>query len=85
VREANQPEKRAIALAWLFHLYGDIHQPLHTADIGGVPWPKPLLRELIGYFSRTPQNPRGSISMRRSIFVKDPRDFYAGWESVVIW
>jgi hypothetical protein len=32
---------------------------LRSAEIGGVPLPKPLLQELIGYFSRTPQNPRG--------------------------
>jgi hypothetical protein len=32
---------------------------LRSADIGGVPLPKPLLQELIGYFSRTPQSPNG--------------------------
>jgi hypothetical protein len=32
---------------------------LRSAEIGGVPLPKLLLQELIGYFSRTPQNPRG--------------------------
>ena len=32
---------------------------LLSADIGGVPLPKPLLQELIGFFSRTPQNPKG--------------------------
>jgi hypothetical protein len=32
---------------------------LRSADIGGVPLPKPLLQELIGYFSRTAQNPKG--------------------------
>jgi len=26
-------EKRAIALAWLIHLIGDVHQPLHTAQL----------------------------------------------------
>ena len=33
VREAKDPDKRAIALAWLFHLVGDIHQPLHTVQL----------------------------------------------------
>jgi len=33
VRNETDPERRAIALAWLFHLVGDIHQPLHTAAI----------------------------------------------------
>jgi hypothetical protein len=31
VRNENEPVSKAIALAWLFHLVGDIHQPLHTA------------------------------------------------------
>jgi hypothetical protein len=31
VKNANDPERKAIALAWLFHLVGDIHQPLHTS------------------------------------------------------
>lgn len=32
---------------------------LRSADIGGVPLPKPILQELVGFFSRTPQNPNG--------------------------
>jgi hypothetical protein len=31
---------KAIALAWLFHLVGDIHQPLHTAQIFTAEYPK---------------------------------------------
>ena len=33
VRNENDPEPKAITLAWLFHLVGDIHQPLHTAQL----------------------------------------------------
>jgi S1/P1 Nuclease len=33
VEHQNDPERMAIALAWLFHLVGDIHQPLHTAQL----------------------------------------------------
>ena len=33
VRDANDPEKRAIALAWLFHLIGDVHVPMHTVQL----------------------------------------------------
>jgi hypothetical protein len=29
---SSDPERKAIALAWLLHLVGDIHQPLHTAQ-----------------------------------------------------
>jgi hypothetical protein len=36
---------------------GQLH--LRSAEIGGVPLPKPLLQELVGFFSRTPQNPNG--------------------------
>jgi hypothetical protein len=31
--------KRAIALTWLFHLVGDVHQPLHTSQLFSVDYP----------------------------------------------
>src|SRR5215510_3923 len=40
VRNENDPERKAIALAWLFHLVGDIHQPLHTVQLFTVDYPK---------------------------------------------
>ena len=40
VENQNDPERRAIALAWLFHLVGDIHQPLHTAQLFTVDYPQ---------------------------------------------
>jgi hypothetical protein len=36
VKNGNDPERKAIALAWLFHLVGDIHQPLHTVQLFSV-------------------------------------------------
>jgi hypothetical protein len=36
---------------------GQLH--LRSADIAGVPLPKPLLQELVSFFSRNPQNPKG--------------------------
>jgi hypothetical protein len=33
VRSGNDPAKRGIALTWLFHLTGDIHQPLHAVQL----------------------------------------------------
>src|SRR5262249_49838646 len=36
----NDAERKAIALAWLFHLVGDIHQPLHTVQLFTVDYPK---------------------------------------------
>jgi hypothetical protein len=40
VKKESDGERRAIALAWLFHLVGDIHQPLHTAQLFTVDYPK---------------------------------------------
>jgi hypothetical protein len=39
VKNENDAERRALALAWLFHLVGDIHQPLHTAQLFTVEYP----------------------------------------------
>jgi hypothetical protein len=40
VKNANDPERKAIALAWLFHLVGDIHQPLHAVQLFTVEYPE---------------------------------------------
>jgi len=39
VKNQSDAERKAIALAWLFHLVGDIHQPLHTAQLFSVDYP----------------------------------------------
>jgi len=39
VKNENEVERKAIALAWLFHLVGDIHQPLHTAQLFTIEYP----------------------------------------------
>jgi hypothetical protein len=35
VRTSTDPAQRAIALCWVLHLVGDIHQPLHAAAVFG--------------------------------------------------
>jgi S1/P1 Nuclease len=40
VKKESDAERKAIALAWLFHLVGDIHQPLHTAQIFTIDYPQ---------------------------------------------
>jgi S1/P1 Nuclease len=40
LKNEKDAERKAIALAWLFHLVGDIHQPLHTAQLFTVEYPK---------------------------------------------
>jgi hypothetical protein len=39
VRVATDPSKRAVALAWLYHLVGDVHQPLHTVQLFSREYP----------------------------------------------
>jgi S1/P1 Nuclease len=39
VKKESGAEGKAIALAWLFHLVGDIHQPLHTAQLFTTEYP----------------------------------------------
>ena len=40
IRNGTEPERKAIAIAWLFQLVGDIHQPLHTAQLFTVEYPQ---------------------------------------------
>jgi hypothetical protein len=40
VKSDNDAGRKAIALAWLFHLVGDIHVPLHTAQLFTVEYPQ---------------------------------------------
>ena len=39
VRTAPDPDAKAVALCWLFHLTGDIHQPLHAGGLVTRDWP----------------------------------------------
>jgi hypothetical protein len=39
VRSGSEPARRGIALTWLFHLIGDIHQPLHTVQLFSREYP----------------------------------------------
>lgn len=34
------PPQKAVALCWLFHLTGDLHQPLHAVSLFGARWPE---------------------------------------------
>jgi hypothetical protein len=40
VKNESDSERKAVALAWLFHLVGDVHQPLHTAQLFSVEYPQ---------------------------------------------
>jgi hypothetical protein len=47
VKKESDGERKAIALAWLFHLTGDIHQPLHTAQLFTVQLSIPTVIEAV--------------------------------------
>ncbi|MGA2797824.1 MAG: S1/P1 nuclease [Thermoguttaceae bacterium] len=38
--ESETPRNRAIALCWIFHLIGDIHQPCHTTSLFTTEYPE---------------------------------------------
>ncbi len=38
---ASNPEQRAASLSWLIHLIGDLHQPLHCAELVTPQYPLP--------------------------------------------
>lgn len=39
LRNSSDDSERAVALCWLFHLIGDVHQPLHTAALFTTEYP----------------------------------------------
>jgi len=39
-REERTDESRAVALCWLFHLVGDVHQPLHATGLFTTAYPE---------------------------------------------
>lgn len=65
----NDPTRRAIALSWLFHLVGDIHQPLHSAQI---------------FTTECPNGDRGgnAICVRPSQTGK-PMDLHRFWDGLI--
>jgi hypothetical protein len=63
VRQSNARRKdKAVALAWLYHLYGDIHQPLHTATLFTVDYPAGDRGGTRFYIRRT-ANSEGTLSL----------------------
>src|SRR5215471_18171831 len=69
IKSANDAERRTIALAWLFHLVGDIHQPLHTAQLFTVEYP---------------QGDRGGNEMCiRVTQAGQPMDLHRFWDGVI--
>ena len=64
------------ARGWLRSQEGKGQFQLTSAEILGVPLPKPIVQELVSYFSRSPENQRASISTPHSTC----RPKYAPWK-----
>src|SRR5215831_3358102 len=69
VRSGTDPEQKAIALAWLFHLVGDIHQPLHTAQLFTVDYPN--------------GDRGGNEICVRATQARQPMDLHRFWDGVI--
>src|SRR5690349_5221552 len=69
LRTGSDPARRGIALAWLFHLVGDVHQPLHAIQL----------------FSREyPNGDRGGIEMCvRASLNGAPIELHRLWDGVI--
>jgi hypothetical protein len=70
VKNENDPERKAIALAWLFHLVGDIHQPLHTTQIFTIEYPS--------------GDRGGNEICVRVTQARQPIDLHRFWDDVII-
>ena len=69
VATENNAERKAIALAWLLHLVGDIHQPLHTVQL---------------FTSEYPKGDRGGNEICVRVTQEGrPMDLHRFWDSVV--
>ncbi len=63
------PPERAVALCWIFHLIGDIHQPLHAVD---------------EYTRELPDGDRGgNLQFVREPGAQLPTNLHAFWDGIV--
>jgi hypothetical protein len=71
MRDPEGPEvQKAEALVWLFHLVGDVHQPLHATNL---------------YSSRWPQGDRGgNLFYIRATPTSQPINLHSFWDGLII-
>ena len=71
MRDPEAPDvQKAEALAWLFHLVGDVHQPLHATNL---------------YSSRWPQGDRGgNLFYIRATPTSQPINLHSFWDGLII-
>ena len=59
VVRSNAPQaEKAVALCWIFHLLGDLHQPLHTISLFSARFPEGDRGGNLFYIRPDPSNPR---------------------------
>jgi len=61
--------RKTIAVTWLFHLVGDVHQPLHSAQMYAAPYPN--------------GDQLGSQICIRDSTNNSPRDLHSFWDAIV--
>jgi hypothetical protein len=70
--------KVPVAVRGILHTKDGIGRfEVETAEVSGVPVPKTILQELVAYYSRTPEQPKG-------INIDDPFDLPAGIRSIEV-
>jgi hypothetical protein len=68
--------KVPVAVRGILHTRDGIGRfEVETAEVSGVPVPKTILQELVAYYSRTPEHPKG-------VNIDDPFDLPAGIRSI---
>jgi hypothetical protein len=71
LRDPEAPDlQKADALLWLFHLVGDVHQPLHVTNL---------------YSSRWPQGDRGgNLFFIRATATSQPINLHSFWDGLIL-
>jgi hypothetical protein len=52
----SSPKERALALCWVLHIVGDIHQPLHVSDLFSKDYPAGNSGGTLSYFGANPRH-----------------------------
>ncbi|MGI9522467.1 MAG: S1/P1 nuclease [Hyphomicrobiaceae bacterium] len=63
----SKPDERSLALTWVLHIMGDIHQPLHTADLFSKQYPT--------------GNPAGSLGFVADPLANSAMQLHLLWDS----
>lgn len=77
----SKPNERALALTWVLHIMGDLHQPLHTADLFSKQYPTGNPAGGMGYVADPMANAGVQLHLlwdshtRRSVRLKDVDEY----------